>query len=124
MSQNAFRLLLDTLNATSTDICASVLMTKDGLALVSSSQTVADLDHSDEDKISALSASILHLSHKFMNEFADSNLDRVLIKGDGASMLAIHSHELALAVVAKPNAEADPIFLQMKKIVDSLHQLL
>lgn len=121
MSQHVFRSLLDKLNSTSTDIRASVIMTKDGVALVSAPPTDhPNLGNSVEDRISALSASIIHLGHKFMDDFTGGGLDRVLIKGKGGYMLAVHGQELVLAVLAKPDAQADTIFSQMEQVVNSL----
>ncbi len=124
MGQQLFKSLLDKLNATSVDILASLLMTKDGVALVSASPTThASLEGPDEDKMSALSASILHLGHKFMDEFLGGEIDQVLIRGKGGYMLAIHGQELALAVLAKPDAEAGLIFTQMEQAMDGLLSL-
>jgi predicted regulator of Ras-like GTPase activity (Roadblock/LC7/MglB family) len=120
MGKKTFRSILDKFNATSADIRASVLMTKDGLALASASPQDRPDPGYDEDRMSALSASILHLGHKFMDDFAGGELDQVLITGKGGCMLAIHGHELALAVLVKPDAEAGLIFSQMERVVDSL----
>jgi hypothetical protein len=120
MGQKAFRSILDKFNATSADIRASVLMTKDGLALVSVARQAAVYD---EDRISALSASILHLGHKFMDDFAGGELDQVLIKGKTGYMLAIHGNDLALTVLAQPDAEAGLIFSQMELVVESLRHI-
>ncbi len=122
MDPHSFRAILDTFNASSADICASLLMTRDGLALVSASpQGPAGYD---EDKMSALSASILHLGHKFIDDFAGGELDQVFIKGKGGNMLAIrHGQELALTVLTKPDAEAGLIFSRMKQVADSLVRL-
>jgi len=120
MDHQIFRSILDNFNATSADIRASVLMTKDGLALVSASPHTHPASYYDEDRISALSASILHLGHKFMDDFVGGELDQLHIKGKSGSMLAIHGHELALAVLTQPDAEAGVIFSRMEQVVDSL----
>ena len=120
MFQKISRSLLDTLNASSADIYASVLMTKDGLALTSASPEPNAALGYDEDRMSALSASILQLGHKFMDDFAGGELDQILIKGKEGYMLAIHSQELALTVLARPDAQAGWIFSQMEQVVDSL----
>jgi len=119
MDQHTFRAILDNFNTTSTDIRASVLLTKDGLALVSASPHACP-PPGDEDRMSALSASILHLGHKFMDDFGGGELAQVLIKGKDGSMLTIHGQELALTVLTKPDAEAGLIFSQMQRVVDSL----
>lgn len=122
MSQQILQSILDKLNATSADIRASVFMTKEGLALACASPHIQPAP-GDEDRISALSASILHLGHKFMGDFGGGELDQVLIKGEAGHMLAVHDKEgLALTVLARPGAESNLIFPQMKLAVDSLRQ--
>jgi len=120
MNQQILKSILDTLNAASADICASVLMTKEGLVLVGASPQAQPARGYDEDRISALSASILLLGHKFMDEFVGDELDQVLIKSKGGYLLAILGKDLALTVLAKPYAESGLIFSQMALVVDNL----
>ncbi len=121
MGQKHFRPILDKLNTTSSDIFASVLMTGDGVALVSASPE--DRPYCDEDKISALAASIMHLGHRLMGDFVGGGLDQLLIKGEGGYVLVIPSQDFALTALVNPDAEVGPIFSQMKQAMESLRQL-
>ncbi len=121
MGPENYRSILDKLNATSADICASVLMTKDGLALVSASPR--EPCDSDEDRISALTAAIMNFGGRLMDDLVGGGLEQVLIKSRDGYMLAIPSQELALAALVKPEAEIAPIFLLMEQAMESYRHL-
>jgi len=83
MNHKTFRSILDNFNAASADIHAPVLMTKDRMALAGASPPSHPAPGYDEDRVSSLSASILHLGHKFRDGFAGGETGQVLIKGKG-----------------------------------------
>jgi len=121
VGQENVKALLDTLNASSGDICASLLMTKDGMALVSTSPRGPQEPDYDPDRMSALSASILGLGHQFTADFLGGELDQILVKGKGGNMLTIcHGQDLALTVLTKPDAEQGQVFSQMRRVAESL----
>ena len=124
MGLKTFRSILEKFNAAADGVSTSVVMTKDGVALASASpQENPSSPAYDEDKMSALSASMLLIGRKLMGDFGGGNLDRLLIKGEGGYVLAMHDEDLALAVVARPGASAELIFPQMEAAVRSLRHV-
>lgn len=99
------RILAD-LNATNADIEASTIISTTGLTIASSLPP-----NVDEDRASAISAAVLALGKRTMQDLLCGELEQVLIKGRQGNVLITHAGEGALiAVLVKPDAQLDPIF--------------
>jgi predicted regulator of Ras-like GTPase activity (Roadblock/LC7/MglB family) len=110
--------ILDGLNVASADISISIIMSEDGLALATAGAVPQDFD---EDGISTFSAAIVHLSDKVMENFVGGKLERILAKSKAGYLLAIPvQRDAILAVLAKPKAELELIFVEMGRAADSI----
>lgn len=121
MVRKPFQPVLDKLNAASEDICALVLMTKDGVALASVPSHGQPICH--EDKISSLSASILHLGNRLMADVVGGGVEQLVIKGNESHLLAVPGHEFALTALVKPQAELGPILSLMEQAMEDMLNL-
>lgn len=118
MCQQTLTSILDSFNTTSSDIFASVVMSKDGLAMALAS---TQPEYPDEDKISSLSACLLRLGAKAMEDFAGGGLEEVLVKGRVGYLLAVPAdQEIGLIVLASPKAEPGLIFSGMKQAAENI----
>ncbi len=112
--------ILSELNGTSADIEASAVISTDGLimgALLPSSM--------DEDRVGAMSATMLSLGTRTAKELARGELEQVLVKGDKGYVLMVSAGPHAvLAIVAKSSARLGLIFLDIKRAAEAIKPLL
>lgn len=112
--------ILSELSGTSADIEAAAVISTDGLimaALLPSSM--------DEDRVGAMSATMLSLGTRTSIELARGELEQVLVKGDkGYVLMTSAGPHAVLAVVAKPNARLGLIFLDVKRAAEAIKPLL
>jgi hypothetical protein len=109
--QARLRSVLRGLNAASTDIEASAVVTGDGLTLASVLG-----DGVDPDRFGAMCASLLALSDRAAQEIARGRLKQVLIEGDKGTMLLVYAGDNAvLAVAARPTGNLGMVFLEARK---------
>jgi predicted regulator of Ras-like GTPase activity (Roadblock/LC7/MglB family) len=112
--------ILDDLNSSSGDIEASGVISTDGLMMASI--LPSDMD---EDAVGAMSAAMLSLGDRTSTELARGTLDQVLIRGDNGYVLMTHAGEEAvLTVLAKPKAKLGLIFLDVKRAVANIEEVL
>ncbi len=112
--------ILDDLNGSSGDIEASGVISTDGLMMASI--LPSDMD---EDAVGAMSAAMLSLGDRTSTELARGTLDQVLIRGDEGYVLMTHAGEEAvLTVLAKPNAKLGLVFLDVKRAVANIEEVL
>ena len=108
------------LNGTSADIEGSAIISIDGL-MMSSLLTSA----MDEDRVGAMSAAILSLGERTAEELSRGNLEQVLIKGEKGYILMTHAGENAvLTLLAKPSARLGLIFLDARRAVDQIKEII
>jgi len=108
------------LQASSSDIEASAIVSVDGLSIASSlPQDV------EEDRVSAMSAAMLSLGERIASELGRGVLDQVYIKGeDGFVVLMAIGEEAVLTALAHKNAKLGLIFLDMRRAVEDIAKLI
>lgn len=112
--------ILTELNGSSADIEASGIISTDGLMIAS--VLPAGMD---EDRVGAMSAAMLSLGDRTAQELARGELEQVLIKGDtGYVLMTYAGKEAVLTVLAKPNAKLGLIFLDVKRAVSSVAEMI
>ncbi len=111
---------LKELNGTSTDIEASGVISNDDLMMASQLP-----NGMDEDRIGAMTAAMLTLGDRTVQELERGELEQVLVKGRNGYILMAHAGEEAvLTVVTKPNAKLGLIFLDAKRATESLSKIV
>ena len=111
---------LKKLQISSPDIQASAIVSSDGLIIASALPT-----NVEEDRVSAMSAAMLSLGERISTELNRGDLDQVYIRGDsGYVLLMAVGNEAVLTVMANENAKLGLIFLDIKRTVDVLIDLI
>ncbi len=109
--EKRIRPILKELNASSQEIEASSVMTRDGLSVASVME-----EKVDPDRLGAMCASMLSLADKTAKELDRGNLKQLLIDGSEGYLLLIHVGASAvLAVVARPNVNLGKVLLDARK---------
>lgn len=108
------------LQASSTDIEASAVVSVDGLTMASA--LPSDIE---EDRVSAMSAAMLSLGERIANELGRGVLDQVYIKGQtGYVILMSIEREAVLTVLARDKAKLGLLFLDMRRAAEDLEKIL
>ena len=98
------------------EIEAAVLISSDAMALASDIS-----DESDEEMISALSASVLSMGERAANDLKRGVLDQVYIKGDQGYLLIVHcGPDALLSLLVKPEAKLGVVFMEAKRTAEEL----
>jgi len=117
--EKRMRPILRELNASSQEIEACSVMTRDGLCIGS----VMD-ESVDPDRLGAMCASMLSLAEKTAKELGRGNLKQLLIDGTEGYILLIHvGTNAVLAVVARPNVNLGKVLLDAKKTARKIHDV-
>ncbi len=114
------RPILRGLNALSTDIEASAVVSTDGLviAAVLAAET-------DADRFGAMCASLLALADRAAQEIGRGALKQVLVEGEMGTMLLVHAGpEAVLAVAARPTINLGMVFLEARKTAGKIESQL
>lgn len=107
----ALRPVLRELNASSADIEASAVITRDGFTI----SAVLD-EKVDVDRLGAMCATLLSLADTTSNELERGELEEVLIKGNIGYVLVVHIGKNAvLAVVARATVNLGMVFIEAKR---------
>lgn len=113
------RPILKGLNASSSEIEASSVMTRDGLSVASVLE-----DDVDPDRLGAMCASMLSLADKTAKELARGNLKQLLVDGSEGYILLVHVGDHAvLAVVSRPQVNLGKVLLDAKKTATKIHDV-
>ena len=99
----------------------------EGAALVSSDGLMISsaLPESEQERVAAISAAIHSLGDKATNELDRGKLKEIYVKGDkGFTLMTSVGHEALLLVLAKVDAQLGLIFVDMKRLADSLLEIL
>ena len=81
-------------------------------------------DESDEEMISALSASVLSMGERAANDLKRGVLDQVYIKGDQGYLLIVHcGPDALLSLLVKPEAKLGVVFMEAKRTAEELSKL-
>ncbi len=108
------------LQASSTDVEASAIVSVDGLTMASALPSEIE-----EDRVSAMSAAMLSLGERIATELGRGQLDQVYIKGQtGYVILMSIAAEAVLTVLARDQAKLGLLFLDMRRAAEDLEKLL
>jgi hypothetical protein len=123
MSKSRSQQMVDRLRAmqaASSDIEASAVVSVDGLIMASALQA-----GTEEDRVSAMSAAMLSLGERISGELGRGALEQVYIKGDkGAIMLTAVGEEAVLTALVRKDAKLGMIFLEMRRAAEDLTKLV
>lgn len=120
MREDKLKAILTDLNSSSVDIEASALISTDGLVM-GAILTAA----MDEDLVGAMTAAMLALGERTAHELKRGDLEQVWIKGSLGYVLICHAGpDMVVSVVAKPSAKLGLIFLDIKRAVKSVMEVL
>lgn len=116
-------MLQDTLQSfvsSTPDVQGVALVSPDGLSLASVLPS-----QMDEERTAAMSASILSLGERIGGELARGNVERIVVRGEkGYSLLVGCGSEAVLLVLANSTAKKGLLFLESKRVVNQIIQLL
>ncbi|MGQ9600027.1 MAG: roadblock/LC7 domain-containing protein [Anaerolineae bacterium] len=108
------------LRTSTPDIEASAVVSVDGLIIAS--DLPADVE---EDRVSAMSASMLSLGERIASELRRGNLDQVYIRGNnGYVILMSVGEEAVLTALARQDAKLGLVFLDMRRAAADLSHLI
>lgn len=123
MTKTRTELMVDRLRdlqASSSDVEASAVVSVDGLTIASALPT-----NVEEDRVSAMSAAMLSLGERISGELGRGNLDQVYIRGKGGFVILMSvGEEAVLTVLAREKTKLGLLFLDMRRAVDDLVNLL
>ncbi len=123
MSKPRVELMMDRLRdlqASSTDVEASAVVSVDGLTMASA--LPPDVE---EDRVSAMSAAMISLGERIATELGRGTLDQVYIKGQtGYVILMSIARDAVLTVLARDKAKLGLLFLDMRRATEDLNKLL
>ena len=108
------------LQASTSDIEASAVVSVDGLIMASA--LPADVE---EDRVSAMSAAMLSLGERIASELGRGYLDQVYIRGDnGYVFLMSVGEDAVLTILARKNAKLGLVLLDMKRAAEDLSRIV
>ncbi len=108
------------LQASSSDVEASAVISVDGLTIASA--LPSDVE---EDRVAAMSAAMLSLGERIATELGRGDLDQVYIKGsNGYVVLMSVGAEAVLTVLARQKTRLGLLFLDMRRAAEELGRLL
>lgn len=111
---------LQRLQASSPDIEATALMTMDGLMLASTLP-----DSSDEDRVSALSATLLSLAERITLDLGRGLLEQVFVRGaEGDVLLMAVAEKAVLAILSRREAKLGMLIYYMRRATKELANFL
>ncbi len=123
MTKSRSQLMVDRLRdmqASSPEIEASAIVSIDGLTIASALPLEVE-----EDRVSAMSAAMLSLGERIASELGRGNLNQVYIKGEqGFVILMSIGEETVLTALARENAKLGLIFLDMRRAIADLLELI
>lgn len=103
--------VLKRLNATSSDIQASAVMTRDGHTLASVLEASVN-----SVRLGAMCATLLSLGERASQELSRGNLKQILIQGEEGYVLLMRVGEKAvLAVVSRPSANLGMMLVEARR---------
>ncbi len=119
MKEEKINAVLQNLKDSNSSIDGAALVTSDGLMISSNLSK-----NMDEDRISAMSAALLSLSERAVEELEKGVPEQVTIKGDnGYIILTSASQEAVLTVTTSKSAKLGLIYLDVKKSAKQLMEI-
>ena len=123
MSKTSNTMMLERLQSfegNTPDIEASAIVSVDGLTIASSFPLGMV-----EDRVSAMSASMMNIGKRISSELERGMLDEVYVQGnDGYILLMSVGNDALLSVMARQRARLGLIFLEMRKAISDLGDLI
>lgn len=111
---------LRSLQASSSDIEASAVVSVDGLSIATALPQGVE-----EDRVSAMSAAMLSLGSRIASELTRGAVEQIYVKGQsGYVVLMAVGQEAVLTVLARAKAKLGLIFLDMHRAADDLLKIL
>ncbi len=99
-----------------TDVQGAALVTPDGLPLAASLP-----GGMDEERVSAMSASMLSLGERIGMELARGTIDRIFVEGNkGFGILTGCGQDAVLLVLASESAKQGLLMLEIKRVLSEL----
>ncbi|PKL73720.1 MAG: hypothetical protein CVV29_02000 [Methanobacteriales archaeon HGW-Methanobacteriales-2] len=100
------------------DIMESYVIRKDGLIMTSSNP------HVKNHMIAAMSASLINIGEKTLNDIGDDKLKRLLITGEDLQIIIMGFSSVALVCAVEGNANLGMVFLKMKRAVEKIYYIM
>lgn len=100
------------------DIKESYVIRKDGLIFTSSNP------HVKNQRIAAMSASLLEIGKKTLEDVGNDDLKRLLITGDKIQIIIMGFSSVALVCSMNSNTNTGMVFLRMKKAVEEIYDIM
>lgn len=114
--EDLLRGILNLLNQAAPEITASAVVSVDGLMLAS-----ALPPQTHEDNVAAISATLLGLGERTVQEFRQGALEQVYVKGDkGYTIITNTGQDNVLVVVTGENAKLGVIFFHIKLVAKEI----
>lgn len=108
------------MGSTSGSVNAAAAITSDGMVIASVLQ-----DGVDADRFAAMSASLLALAEREIDEIQRGRLRQLLIEGtEGAVLLVQAGADAVLAISAEPGALMGKVFLEARRAAGDLRECL
>jgi predicted regulator of Ras-like GTPase activity (Roadblock/LC7/MglB family) len=102
------------------DVQGAAVVTPDGLPLAASLPGVMD-----EERVSAMSASMLSLGERIGVELARGSIDRIYVEGNkGFGILTSCGQDAVLLVLASETAKQGLLMLEIKRVLAELKLIL
>ena len=112
--------VLKDLESTTPDIEASAVVSDDGFIIASVLP-----DDIDEDRVGAMSATMLALGERAAGELERGELEQTFVKGkDGYVIMSFVGETAVLTTIASKNAKLGLVFLEMKRATVELLKVL
>lgn len=106
--------------STTSEIQGAALVTPDGLPLASALPAKMD-----EERVSAMSASMLSLGERIGKELARGEVERIFVEGkEGYGILTSCTEETIFLVLASREAKQGILMLEIKRILEELRLIL
>ena len=107
-------------NRSTPNIIASVIVDSDGLILASQIPSTYD-----EDTVGGMSAALLSLAERTLEEFQGGNIEQVLVRGERlVTVLMSINKQAVLGVSADAKVKLGLLFLSMKKSIEELRKVM
>jgi predicted regulator of Ras-like GTPase activity (Roadblock/LC7/MglB family) len=111
---------LKVLQATSSDIDATAIVSIDGLSLASALPQGVE-----EERVSAMSAAMLSLGERIASELSRGPIEQIYVKGQkGYVILMAVGTDAVLTVLASSRAKLGLIFLDMHRTAENLVKMI
>ena len=108
------------LQASSSDIIASAVVSVDGLTIASA--LPGDVE---EDRVSAMAAAMQSLGERIASELGRGVLDEVYIRGEeGYVLLTAVGQDAVLTALAREESKLGLIFLEMRRAAEDLEKMV